>query len=135
MGTRLLAAIILIGFEVCANADSKGLCPPSPPKPKVGATKPLAPQNPPSPESQFVGTVTLMAVISDTGSVCDAQVIRGVDKQTDQKAEKALRAWHFEPARKGGHAVPVVVNVDLTYWRRGNEVVQFPTTLTPTQTQ
>jgi TonB family protein len=127
--------MILIGFGVSASADSKGFCPPTPSKPKVGATKTVAPQIPPSPESQFVGTVTLMAVISDTGSVCDAQVIRGVDKQTNQKAEKALRAWHFEPARKDGHAVPVVISVDLTYWRRGDEIVQFPTTLAPTQTQ
>jgi EAL domain-containing protein (putative c-di-GMP-specific phosphodiesterase class I) len=55
----------------------------------------------------------LMAVISDKGYVCDAQVIRGLDKETDKKASGAVRQWHFQSARKNGHAVPVVVTVEV----------------------
>jgi hypothetical protein len=76
-----------------------------------------------------------MAVISDKGYVCDAQVLRGIDKETNKKAARAVREWHFEPARKGGHAVPVVVTVEVHYWRKDGELVQFPAEPTPTQTQ
>jgi TonB family protein len=76
-----------------------------------------------------------MSVISDKGYVCDVQVLRGIDEETDKKAARAVRKWHFEPARKGGHAVPVVVTVEVHYWRKDGELVQFPAEPTTTQTQ
>ncbi len=77
----------------------------------------------------------LMAVISDKGYVCNAQVIRGLDKETDKKATGAVRQWHFQPAQKEGRAVPVVVTVEVHYWRRDGELVQFPAAPTLTQGQ
>jgi TonB family protein len=135
MGTRLVALTMFVSTVVLAGADGKGFCPPTPAKPKVLATKTSAPQTPPSPEAQYAGTVMLMAVISDKGYVCDAQVIRGLDKETDKKAAGAVRQWHFQPARKDGHAVPVVVTVEVNYWRKDGELVQFPASPTLTQTQ
>ena len=75
-----------------------------------------------------------MAVISDKGYVCDAQVIRGLDKETDKKAVKAVRQWHFEPAQKDKRAVPVVITLEVDYWRKDGELIQFPNT-PPPQTQ
>jgi TonB family protein len=125
---------MFVGTGVLTAADSKGFCPPTPPKPPVVAVKPLASQTPPSPAAQFVGTVMLMAVVSDKGYVCDAQVIRKVDKETDRKAVAVVRQWHTQPARKDGNSVPVVVTVELSYWRQDGEVVQFPATLIVTPT-
>lgn len=76
-----------------------------------------------------------MAVISDKGYVCDAQVIRRTDKETDKKAELAVRQWRFQPAQKDGHNLPVVVTVEVDYWRENGELVQFPATPTVMQTQ
>jgi TonB family protein len=76
-----------------------------------------------------------MAVISDKGCVCDAQVIRRADKETDKKAELAVRRWRFQPAQKDGHNLPVVVTVEVDYWRENGELVQFPATPTVMQTQ
>jgi len=77
-----------------------------------------------------------MAVISDRGYVCDAQVMIGLDKETDKKAVQEVRGWHFQPAPKDGRPVPVVVTLELNYWRRKNgELVSFPASPTPTQTQ
>jgi hypothetical protein len=135
MGTRLVALLMVVSTGVLAAADSKGSCPPTPPKPKAVATKASAPQTPPTPDAQYAGTVMLMAVISDKGYVCDAQVIRGLDKETDEKSAGAVRQWHFQPARKDGHAVPVVVIVEVNYWRKDGELVQFPAAPTLTQTQ
>ena len=76
-----------------------------------------------------------MAVISDRGHVCDVQLIRGLDKETDKRAAGAVRQWHFQPALKNGHAVPVVVAVEVYYWRKNGELVQFPASPTLTQSQ
>lgn len=77
----------------------------------------------------------LMVVISDKGYVCDAQVIRGLDKETDKNAAGAVRQWHFQPARKDGHAVPVVVTVEVNYWRKDGKLLEFPAPPPLTQTQ
>jgi TonB family protein len=108
---------VTTGFLVAA--DSKGFCPPTPAKPKVVSTKTSVPPTPPTPDAQYVGTVMLMAVISDKGYVCNTQVIRGVDKEIDKTAAGAVRQWHFQPARKDGRAIPVVVTVEVNYWHEG----------------
>jgi TonB family protein len=63
------------------------------------------------------GKITLQAVVSDTGYVCSAKVIDGMDKKSDAEAEKTVRQWHFTPAKKDGHPVPVVVKVEVHYER------------------
>jgi hypothetical protein len=135
MRTRLVALLILVGAGVLAAADSKGFCPPTPPRTGAMATKTLVPQTPPSPDAQFIGAVMLMAVISDKGYVCDVQVIRKVDKETDKKAATAVRQWYFQSALKDEHPVAVVVTVEVNYWRKDGEIVQFPATPTVMQTQ
>src|SRR5690242_10989223 len=107
--SRLFIAAAFLATSVFASAESKGFCPPTPAKPNVPPTKTSAPQNLPSLDAQYAGSVLLMAVISDKGFVCSAQVIRGLDKQIDKKAVQTVRQWHFQPARKDGHAVRVVV--------------------------
>ncbi len=68
-----------------------------------------------------------MVVLSDTGYVCNAHVLRGISKEIDMKAETTARGWHFEPARKNGHAVPVTIAVDANYWTNGaGEIVSDP---------
>jgi TonB family protein len=136
MKTRLCALAMFMCSGILANAENKGFCPPTPPKPKLAATKTSSPQGSPSPDAQYAGTVTLMAVISDKGYVCDAQVVRGFDKEADKKAAaKAVREWHFQPAQKDGRSVPVVVTVDVNYWRKDGELIPFPATPTIPQTQ
>src|ERR1700674_4780704 len=128
MRSRLFILTIFIGTGILAAAEGKGVCPPTPPNPRVAATKTATPQTPPSPEAQYAGAVMLMAVISDTGYVCDAKVIRGLDKDSDKKAAQTVRQWHFQPARKDGHAVPVVLTLEVNFWRKDGELIPFPTT-------
>lgn len=73
-----------------------------------------------------------MAVISDRGYVCDVQVIRGIDKEIDQKAFKTAREARFQPAKKDNRPVPVVVRLQVPYWRKDGELIHSPVT---TQTQ
>lgn len=87
-------------------AENKGTCPPSPPVERHRISG-----------SDQSGNITLQAVVSDTGYVCSAKVIDGIDKKSDAEAEKAVRQWHFAPAKKDGHPVPVVVKVEVHYER------------------
>lgn len=67
-----------------------------------------------------------MVVVSDKGYVCDAQVIRGLDKETNKRAIANIHQRHFEPARKDNHAIPAVVALEVGYWRKDGELIQSP---------
>ena len=123
--------LVIAAVTTGANAgNKKGLCPPTPDKPHhIPGTIPV-PQNRPTPDSQFLGTVIVMAVISDTGYVCDAQVLQGVNKTIDATAISAVRDWHPRPAQVNGRSVPATVAVQLHYWDADGKVVQFPATPT-----
>ncbi|PYV28635.1 MAG: hypothetical protein DMG24_01525 [Acidobacteria bacterium] len=120
----LIALMLLLSTGVAVARENKGFCPPMPPKPKVVPAVATPPKIVPAADAQFAGTVTLMVVISDRGYVCDAQIIRGLDKETDAKTVKTVRQWHLRPARKDGHNVPVVATVDVNYWRKNGELIQ-----------
>ena len=121
MNKRALSfLVLLLGLNILAASDDKGVCPPAPPKPKAVPAESVPPQLPPSPDAKFAGTVSLLAVISDKGYVCSVQLIRGFDKAADTQAIRAVRKWHFDPARKDGHPVPVVVKTEVNFWRNAS---------------
>jgi TonB family protein len=69
----------------------------------------------PSPSDKTVPTVTLLVVVSDTGYVCSARVLKGINKEIDKAAREAVLKWRFKPAMKDGKPVPVSVSVELHY--------------------
>src|ERR1019366_5316735 len=73
------------------------------------------PKAPPAPGTASAGTVTLMVVVSDKGFACSVQLLRGIDKETDDDALAAVKNWTFKPATKDGRPVPVVVTVEVNY--------------------
>src|SRR4051812_28034262 len=100
MTLRMIALLMLIGIDTSAAAGNKGVCPPMPPKLSASAVRISATQTPPVPNAEYAGSVVLMAVISDKGYVCDAQVIRGLNNEIDKKAAESVRQWRLEPAQK-----------------------------------
>jgi hypothetical protein len=134
------AVIAVLAIGTMCRAEDKGFCP-SPPG-NIATPKKAAPPASSSPDKKYFGTVTLLAVISDKGYaaiaarvsptnigflLCSVRALRGPNKEFNKKAETAVRDWHFEPARKDGHAVPVVVSVDVNYWTTSTgEVVSDP---------
>ncbi len=115
MINRKVALAAILAIATMCWAEDKGICPPSP-RANVAAPKKASPPESTSPDKKYFGTVTLLAVISDRGYVCRAQALRGPSKEFNKKAEIAVRGWRFDPAMKEGHAVPVVVTVDVNYW-------------------
>ena len=116
MKSAFLCVITAVLCSVPSVAENKGTCPPAPPVGKHRATSNADESN---------GTITVLAVVSDRGYVCTAQVIRGIDKKSNAEAEKTVRQWRFTPAKKDGHPVPVVVKVPVNYERdkNGNVII------------
>jgi TonB family protein len=61
------------------------------------------------------GSVVLSIVVTDKGTVRDAKVVTGVDKDLDKQALKAVSGWRFEPATKDGKPVAVRVKVEVDF--------------------
>ncbi|MEN3338446.1 MAG: periplasmic protein TonB [Acidobacteriota bacterium] len=63
------------------------------------------------------GTVGLDVEIQDTGHVGDVRVARSLDTVhgLDEQAVKAVKQWEFQPATKDGKAVPVRVDIEMTF--------------------
>jgi TonB family protein len=61
------------------------------------------------------GIVALEAIVEPDGRVGAVRVIRAIDPGLDQKAIEAVRQWRFKPGSREGRAVPVLVNIELTF--------------------
>ena len=61
------------------------------------------------------GIVALEAIVERDGRVGVVRVIRALDPGLDQKAIEAVRQWRFTPGSREGRAVPVLVNIELTF--------------------
>lgn len=68
-------------------------------------------------DAKIHGIVTLEAVVKADGSVGDVRVTRSLDTQygLDDEAVAALKRWVFTPGKKDGTAVPVLVEVEMTF--------------------
>ena len=66
------------------------------------------------------GTVLLDCVVLPDGTVGDVSVTRSLDPVfgLDQEAVKAARQWRFVPGTRFGKAVPVLVQIELTFTLR-----------------
>jgi len=66
------------------------------------------------------GTVWVSCVVKTDGTVGEVQVVRSLDPTfgLDQEAVRAARKWRFEPGRRLGEAVPVLITIELTFTLR-----------------
>jgi TonB family protein len=54
-------------------------------------------------------------VVSSKGIPKDPRVVKGLDKDLDESAVKAVKEWLFAPAQKDGKAVAVRVSVQIEF--------------------
>ena len=66
------------------------------------------------------GIVEVEAIVMPDGSVGQVQIVRSLDDRfgLDQKAVEAVKRWRFRPGTRMGKAVPVLVNIELTFTLR-----------------
>jgi len=60
------------------------------------------------------GTVMVQALIDDQGRVVDTRIIKSIPP-LDAAADKAIREWHFKPARNQQGPTAVWVGVPVTF--------------------
>lgn len=70
--------------------------------------------------AKIQGVVTVEAIVLPNGTVGDVRIIRSLDRTfgLDDEAIKAVRKWAFAPGTRFGQAVPVLVEIELTFTLR-----------------
>jgi periplasmic protein TonB len=66
-------------------------------------------------KARVQGTVTIAAIIDAQGRPQSMHVVRRLGLGLDEKALEAVAKWRFEPAMKDSHAVPVRVDIEVTF--------------------
>jgi protein TonB len=64
------------------------------------------------------GSVKMEAVVLPDGTVGDVRVTQRLNPDLDEQALRAIRQWTFKPGTKDGVAVPVQVDVEMTFTLR-----------------
>jgi len=90
-------------------------------KPGPGITLPqllkeVKPAYPPDARAAGVtGAVKLQCVVLDDGTVGDVLITEGLTESIDVEAVRTLRQWTFTPGQRDGKAVPVQVEIEMTF--------------------
>jgi len=66
-------------------------------------------------KAKFQGEVLVHLIVDAQGRPTNVRVIRPVGMGLDEKAREAVAQYKFRPARKGGAAVPVELNVAVNF--------------------
>jgi protein TonB len=66
-------------------------------------------------KSKVQGVVMLAVIIGPDGRARDIRVSRSLGMGLDEKAVETVRTWKFEPARKDGQPVAVLVNIEVNF--------------------
>jgi TonB family protein len=61
------------------------------------------------------GDVLLEIVVRRDGTVGDPRIVKSLERGLDQRAVQAVRQWRFEPARRLGTPVDVMVEVSVEF--------------------
>ena len=61
------------------------------------------------------GTVVLMVIVRQDGSVGAMSVSKSLEESLDRSALRAVKNWKFDPATRGGKPVAVVVEISIDF--------------------
>ena len=61
------------------------------------------------------GTVVLIAIVRQDGSVGAVSVSKSLEESLDSNALRTVRTWKFDPATRGGKPVDVVVEIHVDF--------------------
>ena len=66
------------------------------------------------------GQIELEAVVRTDGTVSDVTVVKSLDRKygLDDQAVIAMKQWLFEPGKKDGKVIPVLITVEMTFTLR-----------------
>jgi TonB family protein len=61
------------------------------------------------------GVMTLECVVRADGTVSDAEIVKSLHPSLNEEALRALAEWRFKPGTKDGIAVPVRVEIEMSF--------------------
>ncbi|MGH9588439.1 MAG: energy transducer TonB [Acidobacteriaceae bacterium] len=65
--------------------------------------------------AKYQGICVVSLIVDKNGDPQNIQIVRALGMGLDQKAEEAVRQYKFKPAYYHGHAVPVLINVEVNF--------------------
>jgi TonB family protein len=121
--TRTLPLVIVLGMAAIPMAAGAGQKDAQVQKPGNGVTSPVLVHDvkpkytKAAMDAKIQGNVRLEAVVLEDGTVGTVRVARSLDVEhgLDEEAVKAMKQWTFRPGTKDGKAVPVQVEVEMTF--------------------
>ena len=66
-------------------------------------------------KAKYQGVVVLAVVVGPDGRAHDPKIQRSLGMGLDEKAIEKIREWKFEPAKKDGQPVAVLVNIEVNF--------------------
>lgn len=66
-------------------------------------------------KAKYSGSVLLQIIVDVNGVPRDIKVLRPLGLGLDEKAVEAVSHWRFRPGLKGGKAVPVQANIEVSF--------------------
>ncbi len=66
-------------------------------------------------KAKYQGVVVLAVVVGPDGKAHDPRVQRSLGMGLDEKAMEKIKEWKFEPAKKDGRAVAVLVSIEVSF--------------------
>ena len=66
-------------------------------------------------KAKYQGVVVLQVVVGPDGKAHEAKVQRSLGMGLDEKAIEKIKEWKFEPAKKDGQAVAVLVSIEVSF--------------------
>ena len=66
-------------------------------------------------KAKYQGTVVLFLVVGPDGKPQQIRIQRSLGMGLDEKAIEAVRQWRFDPAKKDGQPVAVMINVEVNF--------------------
>jgi len=66
-------------------------------------------------KAKHQGLCVLSLIVGADGRPRDIRVARSLGMGLDEKAVEAVQRWRFEPAKKDGKPVAVVINIEVTF--------------------
>jgi TonB family protein len=66
-------------------------------------------------KAKYQGTVVVWVVVGPDGRPHDIRIQRSLGMGLDEKALEAIRQWKFEPGRKDGVPVAVLINIEVNF--------------------
>jgi TonB family protein len=66
-------------------------------------------------KARWQGTVVLTVVVGPDGRTHEMRIARSLGLGLDEKAMESVKQWRFEPAKKDGRNVAVLINVEVNF--------------------